>query len=133
MGGGNYLSEFILVRASVFYNNLSGKNLPAGTSSTMQLVAVTGDVLFGDFKPASKVNPYGFAGIASHVIAIETSSPFFSASSSDTKLGFQLGAGALVKTSSNFGVYAEASFNYIFNQGYVKGYIPIHIGINYQF
>lgn len=132
-GGGNYLSEFILLRGCVFYNNLSGKNLPAGMKSTMHLVTISGDVLFGDFKKTSQINPYGFAGISSYVIGIETSSPYFNTSSSDTKIGFQLGGGALYKLSTNYAIYAEASFNYIFNNGYVKGYLPIHIGINYQF
>lgn len=133
VASGSYLSEYLALRASVFYNNFQGKNLPANTSSSFNLVSISGDIVLGDFKKNSKINPYGFAGLSSYVLSIKTTVYGASVSSSDTKIGFQLGGGVNIKTSSNLGFFAEATFNYIFNDGYAKGYVPLRVGANYNF
>ena len=101
-------------------------------SSSISDVAIGGNMKYIITTGAPKFHPYIQGGVAAHLMTADTQLSLLgnqSFSVTDTKVGFQAGAGAAFDMSERFSLFGQGSYHIIedFNQWMVGGGVQINL------
>lgn len=136
---GYIFNERVQVRASYEYNRFKNSDNKAmitpeiGVTGKISIHTIKVDFLYGSFRKCGCVQHYGIIGIGAYPIVVTKKYNNESISDSDVYLGLGGGIGFSFGLISTIRIFAEGQYHYIFNDGTVKGYMPIKAGISYQF
>ena len=130
VSGGYKLNNSFIVRADAQYNRFTYKS-SSGSNVSGGFTVITGkiDLLAGNFNKKTKFHPYALAGTGSYFLSADVTDGIITISESETDFGAGFGAGFIVDVSKKAGIYVESQYNFIFNDGTAKGYLPIKVGV----
>lgn len=126
INAGYLLNNNFVARVDVQYNKFSYKE---SSNSSFTVITSKIDLLAGDFNRKKKFHPYGLIGTGTYFLNSEATSGGYTISLSETDFGVGVGAGVIVDVSPKIGIFAETQYNFIFNDGTAKGYLPVKAGI----
>lgn len=131
-GAGMIFNPNIAGRLELEMNRFPQSSNDFGQSGNFTVTSLRADLLAGQVTNSRTVNPYGVAGIGAYMLTVSVTQDNITTSATETDLGLALGGGIDFKLSPTVGIYTEAQYNIIFNNGgAAKGYLPIKVGINY--
>lgn len=117
-GLGFKMSDNILAKVELGYNHFYLKD--NSSLSGLTIISYLINLNIGNFK-SKHLTPYAIAGMGAFTL-----SDFLS---TQTNIGFNLGAGISGSYQKSFIPYAEIQFNYNMSSGIAKGYLPVRIGL----
>ena len=128
--GGYKLNNLYLVRGGIHYNRFTYSEIGNGTGS-FKAVVMNAEILIGAFSTKHKYHPYGIFGTGIYFLSSKLTLNGINYSPTENDIGLSAGGGIILDLSKNIGVFAEAQYNYMFNDGSVKGFLPFIVGLSF--
>jgi opacity protein-like surface antigen len=125
------LSNNVSVRGDIQYNNFPYDESSPNFGGNFTATTIKGDLIVGKFD-SREVSPYGLAGAGLYIISASITQNNVSISSSETDFGIGIGGGVNFGVSPKASIYIETQYNFIFNDGTAKGYLPIKAGVMFR-
>lgn len=135
---GYVFNERLQLRADYQYNrfkNKSNSNIifpEIGIIGKLTVNSYKLDFLMGSFRKCGCIQHYGLVGIGLYSVNITKKINNDVVSDSEVYLGFGGGFGFSFRIIGTIRLFMEGQYNYIFNDGTAKGYIPVKAGLLYQ-
>jgi opacity protein-like surface antigen len=125
------LASVTALRGDIQFNSFPYDESDPSFSGKLTVTTIKADILFGKFSERNVV-PYGVVGAGLYLLSSSVTNNNVVISSSTTEFGLGLGGGVSFGVSSTANIYIETQYNFIFNDGSAKGYLPLKAGVTFR-
>ncbi len=135
---GYILNERLQLRLDYEYNRFKNRNnsniiFPEiGVIGKITVSSYKLDFMFGSFRKCGCIQHYGILGLGLYSLSITKMINNYVVSDSEVYFGFGGGFGLSIGIVSSLRFFLEGQYNYMFNDGTAKGYIPLNAGFSFQ-